>query len=496
MKIMKRISLIIIIAIVSCASQVNSKNQIITDASLKEPEIIQSLIKEVPYDLWQRIRDQLSFQIPSSYKPAEKFRERFINNQHAVNRISKSGQRYLFYTVKRTEELGLPIELALLPFVESEFNPYARSIDGATGIWQFIPSTGRGYGLKTNWWYDGKRDVIASTDAALKYLTELSVRFNNDWLLAMAAYNAGPTRVRKAINKNKSKGKATDFWSLDLPIETTAYIPKLLVLSELIKMPQTFSVSLPSIQNRPYFLRVDIPGQIDLMQAADLAGMKPEAIYELNPGFSQWATDPSGPHYLLLPTGIADRFTLQLQSLDHDDLVQWDRYKIKKGDNLTKIARSYSVEVSILKEINQIKNDLIITGKEIMVPRGPAWTKTFSQKARNHSVKKGDSLWGIAKKFNVSIKDISIWNDLKLNKPLQIGQVVKIFSEYERVRGQTPPKKVQTLLYPIKSGDTLSRIASRFSISPTDIQKWNNIEDKEVIFPGQVIKLILESGAE
>ena len=493
---MKRISLIIIIAIVSCAGQINNKSQIITDASSKEPKIIQSLIKEVPYDLWQRIRDQLSFQIPSSYKPAEKFRGRFINNQHAVNRISKSGQRYLFYTVKRTEELGLPIELALLPFVESEFDPYAKSVDGATGIWQFIPSTGREYGLKNNWWYDGKRDVIASTDAALQYLTELSARFNNDWLLAMAAYNAGPTRVRKAINRNKSEGKATDFWSLDLPIETTAYIPKLLVLTELIKRPETFSVSLPSIQNRPYFIRVDLPGQIDLMQAADLAGMKPEAIYELNPGFSQWATDPSGPHYLLLPTGIADRFALQLQSLDSDDLVQWDRYKIKRGDNLTKIARLYSVEVSVLKEINQIKNDLIITGNEIMVPRGPAWAKTFSPKARNHSVKKGDSLWGIAKKFDVSIKDISIWNDLKLNKPLQIGQVVKIFSKYERVRGQTPPKKVQTLLYPIKSGDTLSRIASRFSISPTDIQKWNNIEDKEVIFPGQVIKLILESGAE
>jgi len=466
------------------------------NSQLTSPQITEIVIKDVPFDLWERIRVQLSFKIPENYAPAKEFRKRFIKNQHAVNRISKSGQRYLFYTVKRAEDLGLPIELALLPFVESEFEPYARSVGGAIGIWQFIPSTGREYGLKTNWWYDGKRDVIASTEAALSYLSDLSVRFDGDWLLAMAAYNAGPTRVRRAIRKNKLEGKPTDFWSLNLPLETTAYIPKLLVLSELIKDPSDFLVSLPSIQNRPYFEVVNLPGQIDLMQAADLAGMKPESIYELNPGFSQWATDPSGPHYLLLPTGIADRFSLQLESLGDSELVQWDRYKIKKGDNLTKIANFYSVEISVLKEINQLTNDLIITGKEIMVPRGPAWTKTFKLKSKDHSVNKGDSLWAIAKKFDVSINDISIWNDLKLNKPLQIGQVIKIFSKYERARGQTPSKKTQTLLYPIKSGDTLSRIAYRFSISPMDIQKWNDIKDKEVIFPGQVIKLILESGAD
>lgn len=496
---MKKNFLILIILLLSCATQssINSNSIPVINENLSvKPQIVESGIKEIPFDLWERIRLQLSLQIPDGYLPAEIFRERLIRNQHSVNRISKSGQRYLFYTVKRAEELGLPIELALLPFVESEFDPYSLSVDGAAGIWQFIPSTGREYGLKTNWWYDGKRDVIASTEAALRYLTVLSERFNNDWLLAMAAYNAGPTRVRRAINKNKAQGKPIDFWSLNLPLETTAYIPKLLVLSELIKDPKKYQVTLPSIQNRPYFVKVNLPGQIDLMQAADLAGMQPKAIYELNPGFSQWATDPSGPHYLLLPTGISDRFSLQLQSLDKRELVQWDRYKIKRGDNLTKIGKSYSVEVSILKEINQLKSDLIISGKEIMVPKGPAWTRTFTPRISNHSVSKGDSLWAIAKKFDVSIGDISIWNDLELNKPLQIGQVIKIFSKYERVRGQTPSKKIQTLLYPIKSGDTLSRIASRFSISSIDIQKWNDIEDNEVIYPGQVIKLILESGAD
>ena len=204
-----------------------------------------------------------------------------------------------------------------------------------------------------------------------------------DWLLALAAYNAGASRVKKAVKKNKSQGKPVDFWSLDLPRETKAYIPKLLVLSELIKNPEKYQVQLPSIANRPYFVKVNTPNQLDLMQAADLAGLTPEALYELNPGFSQWATDPSGPYYLLLPTGTGDRFSMKLSSMDKSELVQWDRYKIKRGDNLTIIARKYSIEVGVLKEINQMDNDLIYEGKEIMVPRGPAWAKKLYSPSSN-----------------------------------------------------------------------------------------------------------------
>ena len=257
----------------------------------------------------ERIRLELSITIPDDQIAATSlYRERLYSNQTAVNRISKSGQRYLYHTLTRAEELGLPVELALLPFVESEFDPYAKSVDGATGIWQFMPATGKEWGLKSNWWYDGKKDVLASTEAALQFLTYLHEKFEGDWLLAMAAYNTGPTRVNRAIKKNKREDKPIRFWDLNLPKETTAYIPKLLVLCELIKDPKSFDVNLPSIANRPYFQRVKIPGQLDLMQAADLAGLKPETIYELNPGFNQWATDPSGPHYLLLPVGVSDRF--------------------------------------------------------------------------------------------------------------------------------------------------------------------------------------------
>ena len=494
----KRISILTFSFLISCVN-LESENLVVAnnnDFAVPSPNVVEITIDQEPFDLWERIRNDLTFSIPESYEDMDRYRNRFVKNQHAVNRLSKSGQRYLFHTVKRAEELGVPVELALLPFVESEFDPYAQSLYGATGIWQFLPATGREWGLKTNWWYDGKRDVIASTEAALNFLLYLHQKFDNDWLLAIAAYNAGPGRVNRAIRENKEKGLAIDFWSLRLPKETSAYVPKLLVLSELIKNPSSFGVTLPSIANRPYFTKIETPGQVDLMQAADLAGMTPEAIYELNPGFSQWATDPSGPHYLLLPTGIADRFLIQLSSLEEVELVQWERYKIKRGDTLTRIAKQYSIEVPVLMEINQMDSDIIYANQEIMVPRGPAWANTFVPKARTYEVVKGDTLWGISKKFGVTIQDISLWNDLGLTTPLQIGQEIKIFSKYERVRGKTPNKKTRTLLYPVKSGDTLSRIGARFGIGVKELQKWNELKSPERIYPGQVIKIILEAGVD
>ena len=402
---MLRIKLTLLTLIIGACATVSNSDVILLDSkpiNAKSGNILENQLKETPIDIWERIRRELTIKIPDDQIAATSiYRERLYKNQSAVNRISKSGQRYLFHTLSRAQELDLPVELALLPFVESEFDPYAKSVDGATGIWQFMPATGKEWGLKSNWWYDGKKDVLASTEAALKFLSYLHQKFDEDWLLAMAAYNTGPTRVNRAIKKNKTQDKGIRFWDLDLPKETTAYVPKLLVLCELINNPKSFEVNLPSIANRPYFQRVKIPGQLDLMQAADLAGLKPETIYELNPGFNQWATDPSGPHYLLLPIGVSDRFITQLESLDENDLVRWDRYKIRRGDSLSRIASRYKIEVAVLKEINGMNDDLIIAGKEIMVPRGSAWADKQSPREQLYIVLKGDTLWNISKKFKV-----------------------------------------------------------------------------------------------
>ncbi len=492
---MLRIKLTLLTLIISACATVSNSDVILLDSkpiNAKNTKIVENQLNETPIDIWERIRRELTIKIPNDQIAATSiYRERLYKNQSAVNRISKSGQRYLFHTLSRAQELDLPVELALLPFVESEFDPYAKSVDGATGIWQFMPATGEEWGLKSNWWYDGKKDVLASTEAALKFLSYLHQKFDEDWLLAMAAYNTGPTRVNRAIRKNKMQDKGIRFWDLDLPKETTAYVPKLLVLCELINNPKSFEVNLPSIANRPYFQRVKIPGQLDLMQAADLAGLKPETIYELNPGFNQWATDPSGPHYLLLPIGVSDRFVTQLESLDENDLVRWDRYKIRKGDSLSRIASRYKIEVAVLKEINGMDDDLIIAGKEIMVPRGSAWADKQSPREQLYIVLKGDTLWNISRKFKVSIEDLVLWNELNLEKPLQINQEIKIFSRYERIRQDLPSRELRTMLYPVKSGDTISRIASKFEISPQKIQEWNEIEDVSKIFPGQVLKLFL-----
>ena len=271
----------------------------------------------------------------------------------------------------------MPVELSLIPFVESQFDPYAQSSTGASGIWQFIPSTARENGLKKNWWYDGRRDILASTEAAYTFLTSLYEKYD-DWLIAIAAYNAGPSRIRREIEKNKSNGLPTDFWSLNLPRETKAYVPKILAIVEVIRQPEKYNIELPYLANRPYFSVIELPSQVDLMQVSNLSGVKLELIYELNPGFNQWATDPNGPFHILLPVGIADRFQIILEDIDPNELVQWDKYLVSSGDTLTSIAESYLIDFELLKEINGLKDDTIYESEELIVPRGPSWIKAVS----------------------------------------------------------------------------------------------------------------------
>ena len=276
-------------------------------------------------DLWDVIRENSNFLYSADRSEIRKALKIYQSNQYLVDRLSKNGQRYLYHMVDETLKRDMPVELALLPFVESQFDPYAQSPAGASGIWQFILSTAREQGLKRNWWYDGRRDIIASTNSALNYLDSM-YRKTNDWMLAIASFNVGPARIQREVKKNKNQGKQTDFWSLKLPKETSKYLPRLLALLEVIKYPEKYNVDFPFLPNRPYFRVIDIPSQVDLMQVANISGLSIEAVYELNPGFNQWATDPNGPFYLLLPIGIADRFEIKLNSMSEEELVKWDKY--------------------------------------------------------------------------------------------------------------------------------------------------------------------------
>jgi membrane-bound lytic murein transglycosylase D len=438
-------------------------------------------------DLWDVIRENSNFQYSADRSEIQKALNIYQNNQYLVDRLSKNGQRYLYHMVDETLKRDMPVELALLPFVESQFDPYAQSPAGASGIWQFILSTAREQGLKRNWWYDGRRDIIASTNSALNYLDSMYKK-TNDWMLAIASFNVGPARIQREVKKNKKQGKETDFWSLKLPKETSKYLPRLLALLEVIKNPEDYNVDFPFLPNRPYFRVIDIPSQVDLMQVANISGLSIEAVYELNPGFNQWATDPNGPFYLLLPIGIADRFEIKLKSMSEEELVKWDRYIVVKGDTLISISKKYMISQALLKEINNLDDDLIFENEELTVPRGPEWLKDYLNKPDIYFVSKGDTLWSIAKKYGVQVSDLIVWNDLSTERYLQINQQINIYPKYF-----VPKKKkkvnLNDLTYPVKRGDTISKIAKKFGVTGDMLVQWNELENPEVIYPGQVLDI-------
>ncbi|HTV52795.1 MAG TPA: transglycosylase SLT domain-containing protein, partial [Steroidobacteraceae bacterium] len=292
----------------------------------------------------------------------------FAANPDYVQRAFQRSELYLYHIVTQIEARGMPLELALLPVIESAYEPYAYSRARASGLWQFIPGTGSRFGLKQNWWYDGRRDVVESTRAALDYLQALHDEFNGDWLLAVAAYNCGELAVAKAVQTNQQKGKPIDFWSLRLPAETRAYVPKLLAMKRLVSDPEAHGLSFSRIPNQAYFTRVETEGQIDLRVAAEIAGITYDELYELNPAFHRWATDPSGPNFLLLPADAANAFRTNLTQLDPDERLRVKHYLVHRGDTMAAIARRSNTTPQALRELNDLPSGALVIGTDLRVP--------------------------------------------------------------------------------------------------------------------------------
>ena len=355
-----------------------------------------------------------------------------------------------------------------------------------------------GFGLRVNWWYDGRRDVVASTNAALNYLSYLGSFFHNNWLLAMAAYDTGEGNVQAAIDRNAHAGKSISFWSLGLPKETQNYVPKILALATIIAHPYKYPINLPYLPNAPYLSKVNIGSQIDLARAAKMAGVSLKTLTELNPGYNRWATDPRGKHFLLLPVDNAARFKRALTGLPVKDRVTWHRVKIKEGDALYDIAKQYHTSPSLIAEVNHIKNNVIRPGQSLLIPDQKSGVtklvinserryfgslhKIPEPKVVHYEVKSGESLWQIAQKYHVAASEIRFWNGLRTNH-IKPGTRLTIW----------PPHKKVSLYYTswpyrVRKGDSLISIAKKYHTPILLLKKSNGIKGTEIRL-GQVLRI-------
>lgn len=402
-----------------------------TAAEAKKAYSVNDDAKKEYQNVWDRIRD--GFRFADLDSPHTDYYVRWYSERpEYLERMAERASMYLYYIVEELERRDFPMEIALLPAIESAFKPRAYSRAHAVGLWQFISATGRRYGLKQNWWYDGRRDVIESTRAAIAYLEFLHDEFDGDWFHALAAYNGGERRVRRAIVANRGRGKPTDYEYLNLQRETMRYVPKLLAVKRIVQNPERYDVALKPIPNRPYFDVVELDSQIDLGIVADAAGVSMAQIHDLNPGFRRWATDPDGPHRLLVPVGREERVVARLDKLPESQRMRWARYRIRPGDTLSGIARRYGVSVGALQSSNRLRGTLIRAGQTLLVPlstasiASPGYGQQSGQPVVHH-VKRGDTLWGIARRYKVRVRQLQHWNQIAAQDVLRLGQQIMVY---------------------------------------------------------------------
>ncbi len=370
-------------------------------------------------DLWAYIGDELKMGIPDNARVREQ-KQKYLRNKSYLHDVTLRAEPYMYWIAGQVKKRNMPMELVLLPIVESAFDPHATSGANAAGIWQIIPSTGRNYGLKQTRSYDARRDVVASTTAALDMMQRLNKMFDGDWLLTVAAYNSGEGRVMKAMKANKARGKPTDFWSLPLPQETKVYVPKMLALSDILKNSKRYGVRLPTTDESRALARVRLDSPVEISQLADMAGMPVNKLKTFNAGVKGSTLGASGPKYVMVPQKHADQLRESLASGEIADLqptlvadntpMSSRSYQVRSGDTLSGIASRLGVTTKDLQQWNNLRGSNLKVGQSLTVGAGSSAARLADNSSITYRVRKGDSLSSIAKRHGVNIKDVMRWN--------------------------------------------------------------------------------------
>ena len=488
----------------------SAQSPLVTEPSApaEEPTQVAGLTPAQYSDLFDRMRAGFKLDDHPEEHGIDQQLDWFASNPDYMQRAFGRSELYLYHIVTQLEARGMPLEIALLPVVESAFEPYAYSRARASGLWQFIPETGSRYGMKQDWWYDGRRDIVEATRGALDYLQALHDEFNGDWLLAIAAYNCGEMAVERAVDNNQRAGKPIDFWSLKLPAETRAYVPKLLAMKRLVSDPETYGLSISSIPNQPYFARVETKGQINLKLAAEIAGVTPEELYELNPAFHRWATDPAGPHFLLLPVDAAQVFNDNLTQLTEEQRMGLTHYTVRKGDSVVSVAHQFETTVNVIRDLNGLPEGRLTVGTDLRIPSstavqlpakvmlaaarvdGKVRENRRVRRVRIQTVHAGESLWTIARRHGINVNTLASMNGMRAGDSLRAGQKIKLSTSNTAPRASSSSRRV---VYIVRAGDTLRQIAKLFQVSVSQILGWNGMSSETHILKGQKLTIRVAS---
>ena len=487
----QRLVLLIFFLIFISACQ---QTQILVEQNIKNDEVITIEVipeedpEEVEITVWQYLQENSELANYEIDNITQRYIDNHLKDKKLFNRYLENSTFYIYYVIQKLNEADLPVELALVPYIESNYDPFSISPSGAVGLWQFMPSTGRLYDLDKSWWQEDRHDPFLSTDAAVEYFDYLFKRFDDNLFHSLASYNAGPTLVESRIKRNIRLDKDPSFKNLRLPSQARSYIPKFVAIYEIVNNPEKYGVVLPEIPYKELVERVEINGQVEILAFSDFVGLKPEFVYKLNAGYTKWASAPGEKSIFYIPLEKANLINNDKDIFLQENKINWITHKIKRGDSLWELANKYDTRVEIIKKINFLDSDLLALNDNLLIPLSQSENNNFIP-FEVHVVSEGDSLWSIATRYKLTPKTIARNNNIEISSILRIGQQLNIGNKNIY---RTIDSKKRTILYSVKQGDNLYRIADLFGVEAIDIKKLNNLDDS-AIMPGQIIKVIISA---